>query len=153
MYAKISNAQEKTADQFAISSGVPFGSIFQNLSFNEISSTVTAGADGATVKSNFFVAPTKSLITKVQAMIEVVNAGADNTPTVALYNFTTSRQIAVSSAIALGGTIGDVVNLTIDPVYDEISEGDVLQIWVVNPTATIDTALQVKVQMEWNSIF
>jgi len=153
MYAKISDAQEKIADQFAISSGVPFGSVFQNLSFNEISSIITAGATGVTVKENFFVAPTKALITKVTAITEVVNAGADNTPTVALYNFTTSKQIAVSEAIALEGTIGNKTTLVIDPLYDEIADGDVLQVWVINPTATIDIALKVKVQMEWNSIF
>jgi len=152
MYFKITDAQKKNVDEYQNLNSIDAALVLQKLSFNVNSSTLTAGSTGATTLTNIFVAPTKCKLTKATAIMDVVQTGTGNTPTVSIYNLTTSHTVAVSGAWALSGTIGDKKTLVVDTTYEEVSEGDVLQFRIINPTATITVALQAKVQMEWCSI-
>lgn len=122
----------------------------QELSYNQVTLTATAGASGATVTKYVFTAPCKMKITRVIGTVDVVPTGADNTPTLALYNG--SDKVGESSAIALTAAIGDNKEFTLDSDHVEVAKGDKLTFKIVNPTATITTAAQAHLQIEWHAI-
>jgi len=123
-----------------------------NLPFNVVTGKVTAGATGVTVKDNVFISPTKLEIKDVNFVIDTVQTGTGNTPKVQLLNLTQSKTIAESADIALSKTIGDVVPLVVDADNAVITEGDVLQLAIVNPAGTITVALVGKGQFAWVSV-
>lgn len=124
----------------------------KELSFNNVSSELAAGATGVTTNDLVFVMPTKGKLTSVKFIKTSVNTGADNTPVVSLRNLTTNEEIGTTAAIALGGAVGDVHSLTLNTAKVELPAGTVLQLRIVNPTATITTALKGKSQIEWHSV-
>lgn len=122
----------------------------KELSYNNVSAALAAGATGATTNEHIFVAPTKMKITSAKFITTVVNTGADNAPEVKL--LAGANIVGVSGAIALGGAIGDVAALTLDADYVTIAAGTKLILRIVNPTATITTPLTGKLQIEWHSV-
>lgn len=122
----------------------------KELSFNQVTAALAAGATGATTNEHVFVAPTKMKITGVKFITTVVNTGADNAPEVKL--LAGANIVGVSGAIALGGAVGDVAALTLDADYVTVAAGTKLIFRIVNPTATITTPLTGKLQIEWHSV-
>lgn len=149
MYTKITEKQVESYDKYGMHNAIKVGAILAALPGNFVTPNVTAGATGATVTENVFVCPTKLNITKATFVIGVVQTGADNTPTVSLYNLTKAETIGVTAAIALAGTIGDKKTLVLTAANVDCNEDDVLQMKIINPTATITVALQGKVQFDW----
>lgn len=149
-YPKITAAQVQ-AKNFEGNYDTPLAlELLQNLSFNEVTSALAAGATGVTVDEHVFVAPTKLEITGAKFITTVVNTGASNTPLVKLMAGT--NEVGTSAAIALGGAIGDVAALTLDATKVVIAAGTKLIFRIVNPTATITTPLTGKLQFEWKSV-
>ena len=150
-YPKFTDQMVKVADEMQHTKGLGFAKLLQNLSHIFTTPTVTAGAAGATAALNAFVAPTKLRITKATAVLQVVQTGTGNTPTVELYNLTKTEVVGVTAAIALAGAIGQKNVLVLDATKTVIDEGDVLQWRVVNPAGTITVAMQSMGVVEWNA--
>jgi len=150
-YPKITSAQVSAKD-FEGEHNVQLAlEILQNLSFNQVTSALAAGATGVTVNEHVFVTPTKLEITSAKFITTAVNTGADNTPVVKLMADT--NEVGATGAIALSGaTIGDVAALTLDAAKVVVEAGVKLILRIVNPTATITTPLTGKLQFEWKSV-
>lgn len=151
-FPKFTNGQVRVADEMQHTKGLGFAALLQAFTYFVVCQVVTAGSTGATAVKNAFIAPTKLVVDKVKAQIDVVQTGTGNTPTVELYNLTKTEVIAVSGAVALSGAIGDVIPMTITAAYADVNEGDVLQTRIVNPAGTITVALQAHVEVEWHSV-
>lgn len=149
-YPKITAAQVQAKD-FAGNYDTPLAlELLQNLSFNQVTSALAAGATGVTTLDYVFVAPTKLEITSAKFITTVVNTGADNTPVVKL--FAGSDEVGALAAIALGGAVGDAASLVLDAAKVVVAAGAKLILKIINPTATITTALTGKLQFEWKSV-
>ena len=152
MYPTISANQIESLDKYGNHNAVAVAQILSELTREVVSPKVTAGATGVTVTENFFVVPAKGLIEKATFIMDTVQTGSGNTPTVSLFNLTKNETIAVTGEIALSGTIGDKHTLVLDAAKVDVNEGDVLQVKVINPSATITVALAGKVQVAWHSV-
>lgn len=129
--------------------------ILADLPFNVVTAVLTAGATGETKDDYVFVAPTKGKIKSVKFLETAANTGAGNTPVVSLRNATSNKELAASAAIALSGSAaGNIVPMTLTTTTADLTfaSNDVLLHRIVNPTATITTALAGKLQIEWYSI-
>lgn len=152
-YPKITSKQATSYDKYGNHNAIEVGKILSEFSNVDVSQKVVAGDSGATVTENFFITPEKMVVTKATFVMDKVQTGTDNTPTVSLYNLTKNVTIGITAAIPLSGTIGNTYNLVLDSSKVVCDKGDVLQVKIINPTATITVALEGKVQMEWNTIF
>ena len=150
-YPKITSAQVKTKD-FDGNFNTPLAlELLQNLSFNQVSSALAAGATGVTVNEHIFVTPTKLQITGAKFITTAVNTGSGNEPVVKLMAGT--NEVGATSAIVVAGAaIGDVAALTLDAAKVVVEAGVKLIFRIVNPSGTITTPLTGKLQFEWNSV-
>ena len=149
MFPQVSSKQVEQYDKYGMHNAVPVAEILSEFPGVFVSHRVVAGVTGATVTENAFICPVDLNITKATFIMDVVQTGTDNTPTVSLYNLTKRETIAVTGAIALSGTIGNKSTLVLDTTKVDCSAGDVLQVNIINPTATITVALEGKVQVEY----
>lgn len=149
-YPKITAAQVRAKD-FDGNFNVPLAlELLQNLSFNQVTNALAAGATGATVNEHVFVAPTKLEVTSVKFITTVINTGASNEPAVKLLAGT--NEVATATILLAGAAIGDVATLTLDATKVVVEAGVKLIFRIVNPTATITTPLTGKLQIEWKSV-
>jgi len=122
--------------------------ILQNLPYVNVSAALAAGATGVTTNQHIFVAPCKLTILEAKFITTVVNTGTSNEPEVKLLADTDI--VGVSGAILLAGAaVGDVATLTLDATKVVVEAGTKLILRIVNPTATITTALTGKLQFIW----
>ncbi|MHB8871698.1 MAG: hypothetical protein ACYC5G_04555 [Candidatus Doudnabacteria bacterium] len=124
--------------------------LLQNLSFNQVTNALAAGATGVTVNEHVFVAPTKLEITGVNFITTAVNTGASNEPAVKLLSG--ADEVGTATILLAGSAIGNVAALTLDATKVVVAAGTKLIFRIVNPTATITTALAGKLQIEWKSV-
>jgi hypothetical protein len=146
MYPHISQ-KEVDAAKFAQPGLYPILQLLAEFSQDVISDTLVAGATGVTVSAFAFKMPVRGKLISAKAITQVVQTGSGNTPVVQVLKGTTV--IAASGAIALAGAIGDGNNIVVDSTKQILEEGDVVNVAIVNPTATITVPMQVKVQIEW----
>lgn len=146
---KLSDAEIRSIDSFGVGK---LAEKLSTLSNSLISPVLTAGASGETTAYYFWVAPCNGDVERIKGIIRVVQTGTGNTPTIQLYNKTKNVIIGVSAEIELGGSVGDVVNITINNSNKNFSAGDVIGIRIVNPTGTITVALQALVVFDWYAV-
>ena len=93
------------------------------------------------------------MITRAFIIQNVIPTGASNTPTVTLVDVTQSNaQIGTTVTLSQSASVGGVVSIPgIAAGGFVIKAGDVLQVNLINPTATITVAAQIDVQIEWNA--
>ena len=144
----LTDAQVQAKDFFNANDALLALSLLQNLPYVNVTAALAAGATGATVNEHVFVAPCKLEITEAKFITTVINTGTSNEPEVKLLAGT--NIVGVSGAIILAGAaVGDVATLTLDATKVVVAAGTKLILRIVNPTATITTALTGKLQFIW----
>ncbi|HEX2868710.1 MAG TPA: hypothetical protein VHO03_16840 [Ignavibacteriales bacterium] len=152
-YAKLTDADVQKVDFMNQGDAKAALDLLQNMPFNVVSPKVTAGATDTTVTENIFAAPTKCQIARARFIIDVVQVGDGNTPTISLINTDdTNAVVATKADLALAKSAGDVIELTVDADKATLDAGDVLALSLINPAGTITTALAGKLQIEWVSV-
>ena len=109
--------------------------VLRNLTSDQVTDTVTGGAAGSTVKLHSFIMPTKGELEKATGILMKVQTGEGNVPTLQLYNETQGEVIAEKEDIALAGTIGDTLEMTLNADNVIADAGDVISIRYVTPAA------------------
>lgn len=118
---------------------IPFGS-----------DNVAGGASNSNADHYVFVAPTKCQILDAKFIVDTPNVGTGNTPVVSLR--AGSTEIAVSEAIALSGSKGDVEALVIDADNAVVEAGTAVYLRVATPESTVGTAIKGRLQAYFKSV-
>lgn len=147
-YPQINNAEVEKKDLWGQGSAIKVGELLQKFSRNLITDFITQGASGVTVTNQIFCAPAKMVVTKASVLVNTPNVGASNEVTVNLKNGST---VIATGTIELGLAAGDVVELTLNATSSNLvlDINDVLSLEVVTATATVDTALVSRTQVEY----
>jgi hypothetical protein len=125
--------------------------LLMNLPYVHVSDIAVASASASTtINDYFFIAPNHLNILSANFIMTTVQTGAGNLPTIQLV--AGGNTVGQSAGIALAGAIGSVTPLVINPTYQAVVAGTVLQFQITNPAGTITVPLQGKLQIVWNAI-
>lgn len=149
MYPQLTQAAVDSLDKYGSHGAISIGALLKTFSRTEISNLLTGGAANSTVTDQLLIAPAKLEITKAQFVINTVNTGAGNVPTI---NLKVGDTVIATGTIALGGAVGDVVNLTVDADNVVVAKDAVIKVEVVTPNETITVAVKGKVQFEYHTV-